>query len=268
MSSIISNAFLPTQCTVSTKLRKLSQSAQAGGYWLITGDITNESTGKTTGKSTSNTINPCYAPSAFYVLNHDLKNTKSSGHLLSVFDYQYPTLQLLSLQPLAQHLIDSDAVEVLSSTHAKINPPTDQACLFLGSELGIGPLFYSAKQAKKNAHPHLALLHSTGAFPFAVKPAHFMLNDFPLEAIGACSLLEDWKIPNRLASNAALAGCFEGAFKDLLLPWIKAEHQRQTTAPLNWQVVSFLGEADTHTLANLIKPYSWLSLQAIHFPDP
>jgi hypothetical protein len=34
--------------------------------------------------------------------------------------------------------------------------------------------------------------------------------------IATCPLLEDWGFANRLASNAGLPGCFEGALSELL----------------------------------------------------
>ena len=243
--------------TSSIQLTKLSQSAQVGDYWLVSGEVSE----------------PLNSVSAFYVLKSDLpspldlqpprKSTQSNPitFTCSLFDYQHPKVQLLSLQPLDQNVIDASSIELLNKTGSEITIQTEQACLFLGSDLGIGPLFYSAKQHKQNGHHHLALLHATHGFPFRVKPAHFMLSDFPFEAIGGCSLLEDWKIANRLASDSSLAGCFEGSIIELLTPWLEAENQRQSSTPMNWSVISFLPENRHHQLQALTQPYHWLTLR-------
>ena len=250
--------------TSTIQLKQLSQSAQAGGYWLISGEV-------------SEPITPL---AAFYSLQlpSQTEHACSKSLILSLFGYQFPKLHLLSTQPLEPDLMDSVGIQLLGEAtletalepnlEPSLNLPckTEQACLLLGSDLGIGPLFYRAKQLKNNAQHHLALLHTSAQFPFVVKPAHFMLNDFPFEAIGGCSLLEDWKIANRLASDSPLAGCFEGSIIELLMPWIEAESQRQLSAPLDWQILSFLPETTYQTLSAIIQPYPWLSLHNLAPP--
>jgi hypothetical protein len=245
----------------SIQLTKLSQSAQVGGYWLLSGEVSE----------------PLNTVHAFYGLKDDspiqsglqppIKSTQSNPITFSLFDYQHPKIQLLSSQPLDQNVIDASSIKLLNKTDSEIIIQTEQACLFLGSDLGIGPLFYSAKKVKQNAHQHLALLHATHHFPFMVKPAHFMLTDFPFEAIGGCSLLEDWKIANRLASDSSLVGCFDGSIIELLAPWLEAENQRQLSTPLNWRVISFLPESTNDLLVKLTQTAPWLKLHTINTPE-
>ena len=80
------------------QLSELKQTAQSGGYWLISGVLDQ----------------PLESLCAFYTLNTELANCETkqacskSGHStvsMSLFDYQHPTLKLLCEQPLSGSLI-------------------------------------------------------------------------------------------------------------------------------------------------------------------
>lgn len=225
---------------MSILLKNVTQTEQLGGYWLLSTKL----------------LEPLTTVHAFFNLK-----TMHQNQSAALFDYQFPKLQLLIKQPIDTTLIEKTPATLTVGQSTELNLKLDQATLLLASDLGIGPLFYCAKQIKQNGHKHLALLHASQQFPFAVKPAQFMLHDFPFEAIGGCSLLEDWKIANRLANDLGQPGCLDGSILDLITPWLEAEQQRQTVEPMNWQVISFLSTTDYQTLAELVKSYSWLSLK-------
>ncbi|MEA3405571.1 MAG: hypothetical protein U9R28_07525 [Pseudomonadota bacterium] len=234
------------QSTQSISVKNLSQSAQTGDYWLISAEL----------------LEPLNSIDAFYFLDKQPEQT------LSLFHYQFPKLQLLSQQPLTDNLLNSETLQLTSKLNDQVILKSEQPTLLLASDLGIGPLFYYAKQVKTNSQNNLALLHASASFPFAVKPAQFMLENFPHEAIGACSLLEDWKIANRLASDIGLPGCFEGSLVDLFDYWLSTEsqHHLKEESRVHWQVLSFLPERCNQQLKERVKPYPWLSLQTINTP--
>lgn len=127
---------------------------------------------------------------------------------------------------------------------------TNQNQLFIGIDsktLPAGaPVFALAKhtQNQKNSdlsNAYLALLNSEKGFGFRIKPARFMVELDAPEAIGACSLLEDWQIPNRLAVTQGLVGAMEGSISQLISSWTNAyfSNNHQNSNP--WQVWVFYG---------------------------
>lgn len=102
-----------------------------------------------------------------------------------------------------------------------------QPVLITGSNQTMATVFHLANALKPEFDVR-AVLASESDFPFVVKPARFLFPDFPPQAIGAATLLEDWKIPNRLCSKAALPGCYDGCLGDLWSQW---------TPPMDWQLI-------------------------------
>ncbi|MBF6057808.1 hypothetical protein [Thiomicrorhabdus heinhorstiae] len=130
----------------------------------------------------------------------------------------YLLLQLLSDRPLN----DIKVREILVKEPPEIAlPPNDTTLMMLGSGLQMVRLFGVAKQRSSVDASTLALLHSTDTFAFPVKPARFIFPNTPAAAIGACPLLEDWKVPNRLASDQGLPGCYDGNLPELLQTWLE-----------------------------------------------
>jgi hypothetical protein len=160
----------------------------------------------------------------------------------------------LKLQLLSRHPIAKTAPRQLHchppKTATIIQPEAN--LLIIASGLEMANLFYLAKQrdSTQSTGHTLALLHSEDSFPFTVKPARFLLPEMPAEAIGACPLLEDWKIGNRLASDLGLPGCFDGSLTDLLEQWIQYHnHQREIQRDSRSEDVGVKPE---------IKPENWL----------
>jgi|GEM_PF-1939728 len=241
--------------STSIQLNQLTQTVQSGGYWLISGVLSK----------------PLDAVYAFYTLDYleqkvenqqACPDSQDPAIHLSLFDYQPTTLKLLSHEPLSEATIQSGKVVIQAQKQSALDFSTEKTTLLMASDLGIGPLFYVAKQIKNNGLKHLALLHATQGFPFAVKPAQILLQDFPFEAIGGCSLLEDWKIANRLASELGLAGCLDGSITELLTPWLEAENQRQAETPLNWNLLSFAVKVPDSDMQSLLVHYPWIEYQA------
>ncbi len=95
-------------------------------------------------------------------------------------------------------------------------------CLLVSKD-NIAQAFYLSKQLGSK-YSLVLIMEAQEDFPFPIKPARFMFDNLPIEAahmIGACPLLEDWKIPNRLCSHSGIPGCFDGSldlFKSVWQP--------------------------------------------------
>lgn len=208
----------------------------------------------------------------FYVLNIELEQAPAglayryllpeAGIEAGLLQAQDTHLQLLSHTPLDSALLEKAAVKTVEGQSGQMPEnafsETQQATLLLGSDLGIGPLLYAARRLSTAQQTSIfALLHASEAFPFVVKPAKFMASGLPLEAIGACPLLEDWKIPNRLSSDWGLPGCYEGGILALLTHWIESGQNAQ---PTNWRIFSFLPATINRECEKLLRDYDWINL--------
>ncbi|WP_024850428.1 hypothetical protein [Hydrogenovibrio kuenenii] len=183
----------------------ISQTEQNGGYWLITLQLD------------SNTLLPFG-----YQLHLDNRQP------LALFQQKEYEAQFLSLAPLdnaAESLIatsppgnqNTPAWQILSKQVADASQ-TENPILLLAKNENIANLLHFA-QMNAQQHDLIAILEATDAFPFIVKPAKFLFEGLPPEAIGACPLLEDWKVPNRLCALNGLMGCYDGSIEDILQNW-------------------------------------------------
>lgn len=137
-------------------------------------------------------------------------------------------------------------------------PAADDKLLMLGEGLQMAPIFALAKlrQTSTNTRSDLVLLHASTSFPFAIKPARFMVETTPPEAIGACALLEDWKIANRLCSEQFIGGCAQMSLCEMLQEWLQAmqcicqQHPQQNSA---WHLVISAGDDSIQQCNALIK---------------
>lgn len=88
--------------------------------------------------------------------------------------------------------------------------------VLLGGGVGLPPILFLAEHLRRR--PDLTLFTAMGSeipFPFQPRPSQDMIPGMPAGAIAAMPLLEDWGVPNRLASLAGLPGCFEGFVTEL-----------------------------------------------------
>lgn len=234
----------------------IRQTQQPGGFWLLTLELEE----------------PTSVPGVvFYFEDH-------AEISLTLFQTQSNKLQLLSMKALPDEWLASTQTALLVSEEPTITLPietrSDQATLLLGSDLGIAPLLMQArlKIRTQDEKPYLALLHATAGFPFVIKPAQYMLPELPPEAIGSCPLLEDWNIPNRLASDLGLPGCIDGGLEELFKIWLESEKRlREATEEsmphkithLNWQIIAFLTQEQLSACKVLCQPYDWVSFNGV-----
>lgn len=105
--------------------------------------------------------------------------------------------------------------------------------LLLGGGVGIPPLVFLADTLRQTqTFKPLVLMGSEVPFPFRQRPSQILIPGIPEGVIGAMPLLEDWKIPSRLASLQGYPGCFEGFITDLARHWLQtlSSAQRQEVA--------------------------------------
>ncbi len=236
-----------------------SQSEQEAGYWLL--NVTLNKLDKEGGEN--------IPPPLSKIKLGDSLQFENSEHPLYLFQQthskQQITLQLLSRHPLPTP--QPKTLNVLSClAHSQTLLETCQHTpnlILLGSELQQANLFYLAKyRSHQSNFQTLALLHSETGFPFKPKPALLMTPHLPPEAIGTSQLLEDWYIPNRLASQQGFAGCFDGTLEALFANWLT---QKSSTiqASESWQmIVCAPNEMQKKCLA-ISQSYDWIKAQAL-----
>ncbi len=98
--------------------------------------------------------------------------------------------------------------------------------LFIGEKLGLAPLVFLCQRlmAHANTRPSLFLLGDDGPFPFIPKPSQFIV-PVPAGVIACMPLMEDWKIPSRLANQQSLPGCYEGSVIELAREWLEKQNE-------------------------------------------
>ncbi len=95
--------------------------------------------------------------------------------------------------------------------------------LLLGGGVGIPPMVFLADTLRQTqGFKPLVLMGSEVPFPFQQRPSRFLIPGLPEGVIAAMPLLEDWKIPSRLASLQDYPGCFEGFITELARHWLQA----------------------------------------------
>ncbi len=100
--------------------------------------------------------------------------------------------------------------------------------LLIGGGVGMPPMVFIAQsihnqkdQNQKEFSPFV-ILGSEVPFPFSVTPSKLVVPGVPAQVAGMMPLLEDWGVPNRLASLQGYAGTFEGYVTDLARHWLDA----------------------------------------------
>ncbi|GKT12593.1 MAG: dihydroorotate dehydrogenase electron transfer subunit [Thiomicrorhabdus sp.] len=247
-------------------IEQFSQSEQVGGFWLINLKL----------PLTSELQNLFDIGCLFYFKGSPVplilfQQTLSADHI---------QLQLLSQTPLST---EQQPVQINYCLPAEANITLGTKLLapnmvILGSELAMASLFLLAKQrsdlikiskaSKESQNSQtIALLHSSSTFPFVVKPALFMAPDMPAEAIGCSTLLEDWQITNRLASDLGLAGCFEGQLIELLTCWMQQTALTRTQAEAQpWHVITCIQDPYIQEQClQACEAFDWIQLTAVKY---
>lgn len=93
--------------------------------------------------------------------------------------------------------------------------------LLFGGGVGMPPMIFLCDSLRRDpAFKPFVILGSEVPFPFDPRPASIMIPGVPNDVIAAAPLLEDWKIPNRLASMAGMPGTYNGYVTDLARLWL------------------------------------------------
>nr|VFJ97878.1 MAG: dihydroorotate oxidase B, electron transfer subunit [Candidatus Kentron sp. LFY] len=96
--------------------------------------------------------------------------------------------------------------------------------LLLGGGIGMPPmLFLATRLQRQSFFEPLLLLGSEIPFPFKARPSRILVPGMPDGVIGAMPLMEDSRIPSRLASRQGYPGCFHGLITDLARTWLLAQ---------------------------------------------
>jgi len=131
-----------------------------------------------------------------------------------------PGLRQLSAQPVGASLSVLGPIGHGFTAHGE-RPRT----LLVGGGVGIPPMIFLAESLKSRrdaAWKPLVLMGSEIPFPFRVRPSTILVPGIPEGAIACMPLLEEWRVPSRLASFSDFAGCFHGYVTDLAAAWLGA----------------------------------------------
>lgn len=217
----------------------ISQQEQAGNHWLVSATL----------------HQPLPQPLGL------LFTLEGHASPLGLFSLEATKIQLLTTEALPFNSQEVLELTVLGSTWNPALIESNKPTILLGSELGIGPLFYLARQLKQESSQLLALLSSQHSFPFVIKPAQFMVSDFAPSAIGAAPLLEDWGIANRLAHPLGLPGCFDGSLVELFAAWAKEACQTDTP----WRIMGVVPHDEAQAIQALFSDHPQLELHLISY---
>ncbi len=101
--------------------------------------------------------------------------------------------------------------------------PERPIAALIGGGVGIPPLIFLAERLCDDAGHEfkpVAFFGSEIPFPFDLRDSTIKLDAGPKAPATAIGLLEDWKIPSRLASAAGIEGCYRGFVTDLAREWL------------------------------------------------
>ncbi len=95
--------------------------------------------------------------------------------------------------------------------------------LMLGGGVGIPPMIFLADRLRADSRWRpLVLMGSEVPFPFSARPSHILVPGMKDGVIAAMPLLDDWGVPNRLASLQSYPGCHQGYITGLARLWLEA----------------------------------------------
>ena len=97
--------------------------------------------------------------------------------------------------------------------------------LLVGGGVGIPPMIFLAERMQTDDFEWQALVLMGSEIPFPFEPGESIIATEWLgkEFVAAMPLMEDWRIPSRLASLADLNGVFRGYVSDLARKWLEAQ---------------------------------------------
>ncbi len=95
--------------------------------------------------------------------------------------------------------------------------------LAIGGGVGIPPMVFLAERLKNDERfDVLVMMGSEVPFPFELCEARIAVSGVPSHASRGVELLENWRVPSRLATKAGYDGCFQGFVTELAASWLAA----------------------------------------------
>ncbi len=116
-----------------------------------------------------------------------------------------------------------DSISVLGPIGVGFKPSTERSKpLLIGGGVGIPPMIFLAEALKDQSDvwQPLVIMGSEIPFPFEQSQSALATPWLPASISMTMPLLEDWKIPTRLASLQDYPGCFKGYVTDLARRWL------------------------------------------------
>ncbi|MBS0285911.1 MAG: hypothetical protein JSR17_00925 [Proteobacteria bacterium] len=98
-------------------------------------------------------------------------------------------------------------------------PEKSTFCLLIAEDDAISAAIFFLKKYRKQFQG-LVLLGCASKFPFAPCPSRIIIPHLPPEIFAAVPLLEDWGVPNRLASLSDMPGVYHGSIQTLADNWL------------------------------------------------
>jgi dihydroorotate dehydrogenase electron transfer subunit len=122
-----------------------------------------------------------------------------------------------------------DMISLLGPIGQPFRPdPSRPRALLLGGGVGIPPMVFLAEQLKEdNRYQPLVLMGSEVPFPFTAEPSRIMVPGIPNGVIASMPLMEDWRIPSRLASLQGYPGCHDGYITELARRWLDSMDEEE-----------------------------------------
>lgn len=107
--------------------------------------------------------------------------------------------------------------------------PERPRALLMGGGVGIPPMIFLSESIyrKQDAWKPIVFMGSEIPFPFTPRPSTTMVAGIPEGTIATMPLLEDWGIPNRLASLQDYPGCYDGYITELARHWLDSLEKQQ-----------------------------------------
>lgn len=149
-----------------------------------------------------------------------MRVARDAGWIEVLYKIVGPGLRQLSAQPVGASLSLIGPIGQGFTPH-RARPRT----LLVGGGVGIPPMIFLAESLVERAGEGwkpLVLMGSEIPFPFRLRPSTIMVPGIPEGVIACMPLLEEWRVPSRLATFADFAGCYHGYVTDLAAAWLGA----------------------------------------------
>lgn len=169
-------------------------------------------------------------PNQYLHLTLSAPQTKvAAGHYFIIED-TYPCYIMGHTQDKIEFLVEPQALALISSQksihlstlkgEALPGPYKDQFTLLIVEPGALSACLFYLKTFRSR-FKGFVLIGTQDNFPFLPCPARQLVYGISPDIIAAVPLLEDWSIPNRLASLKEMPGVYHGAVESLAKMWLK-----------------------------------------------